>query len=75
MVYTFRAEKMINRVMGDPEMAKMVDDETLAFIKKLDGKKGSDYNWASVVNGENLVLIPKDEDLDEEVYVNICDCD
>ncbi len=75
MVRVFRAQKMLDRVMKDPELAEMLDDKTIEFIKKLDGKKGNDYNWASVVNGENLVLIKKDEDLDEDVYVNADDCD
>lgn len=75
MVYTFNAEKMLKRVQENPELSELLDDETIDFIKKLDGKKGTDYNWESVVNGENLVLIHKDEDLDRDVYVNACDCD
>lgn len=75
MVRTFRAQKMLGRIMGDPRFEDLIDDKVIAFIKKLDGKKGNDYNWESMVHGENVVWIDADEDLEEGIYVSADDCD
>lgn len=68
-MYIFRAQKMIDRVKNEGR-ENMLDKETLNTIYSLDGKTGNDYNWASVVNGENLVWIE-----DAKMYVNKNDCD
>ena len=69
MEYTFRAQKMIDRIKREGR-EEMLTDETLEFIKSLDGKVGTDYNWQSVVRGEDLVWIA-----DVGAYVNRVDCD
>ena len=68
MILTFRAEKMIARVKAEGR-GDLLDAETLAKIKSLDGKPANTYNWENFVNGENLALI------DGETYVNVADCD
>lgn len=68
MKVVFRAAKMIERVKREGK-GDMLDETTLAFINSLDGKEADTYNWASVVNGENLALI------DGKTYVNVADCD
>lgn len=73
MKLTFRADKMIDRVRREGK-GDLLDEQTLAFIRKLDGKQADDYNWASVVKGEPLALIPADDDV-TDTYVNVCDCD
>ena len=69
MIYTFRAKKMIERVKKESR-GDMLDDATMEKINSLDGKKGTDHNWASVVNDEDLVYIA-----DTGTYVARCDCD
>lgn len=69
MELTFRAEKMLNRVKKEGR-EHLLDDATMELIKRLDGKKGNDYNWQSVVNFEDVVYIAE-----EDVYVARCDCD
>lgn len=73
MERTFRAEKMLARVKKENK-EHLLDAETVEFIKKLDGKVGTDYNWESVVHGEDLVWIPADDE-QEGCYVALCDCD
>ena len=73
MLLTFRAEKMISRVIREGR-GDMLDDATMKMIRLLDGEPANDYNWASVVNGENLALISK-TDKHPEMYVAVCDCD
>ena len=68
--FTFRAQKMIDRCMREGN-GDLLTEETVAFIKSLDGKVGTDYNWQSVVKGEdNLVWIAE-----ANTYVNKVDCD
>lgn len=75
MERTFRAEKMLARVRREGK-GELLDKETVAFIKSLDGKVGNDNNWRSVVHDEPLVWIDgvKTED-GIGVYVAACDCD
>lgn len=68
MQKTFRAEKMLKRVQEEGH-GYMLDEVTVKQIKSLDGMRGNDYNWASVVRGENVVL------LEDGTYVNAADCD
>lgn len=67
--YTFRAQKMIDRIKAEGRGA-LLDEPTLQTIRSLDGKTGTDYNWQSVVNNENMVWIE-----DAQMYVNKNDCD
>lgn len=67
--YTFRAQKMIDRVKAEGR-ENMLDEPTLETIRSLDGKTGTDYNFQSVVHDENLVWIE-----DAKMYVNKNDCD
>ena len=69
----FRAKKMLDRVKAEGK-ENLLDDETIAFIVKLDGKKANDYNWASVVRDEPLCWIAPDED-QNGTYVALCDCE
>lgn len=69
----FRAAKMIERVKAEGK-GDMLDAKTLGFINKLDGKRGNDYNWRSVVRGEPLVYIEPDAD-QNGTYVNVADCE
>lgn len=69
----FRAEKMLERIKKEG-LEHLLDDETVAFIKSLDGKEGTDYNWQAIVNDEPLVWIPADGDF-QGTYVALCDCD
>lgn len=69
----FRAEKFISRIKREGR-TDLLDVATLSVIQSLDGAKGNDYNWASVVRGEPLTLIPKTEE-HPEIYVATCDCD
>lgn len=69
----FKAEKMINRIIAEGR-GDMLDQKTLAFIKMLDNKEGTDYNWASQVNGEDLVYLERDSD-QNGTYVARCDCE
>lgn len=73
MLVTFRAEKMLKRVKKEG-LEHLLDEKTLEYIKLLDGKEGNDFNWESVVKGEDLVWIPSDDD-HEGCYVARCDCD
>lgn len=73
MIKTFRAEKMIARVKAQG-MGDLLDEETMARIRALDGKKANTYNWASIVEGENLAYIPPEGDM-PGMYVNENDCD
>lgn len=73
MLKTFRAKKMIERVKREG-LGHLLDDATLELINKLDGEQGNDYNWESVVKGEDLVWIEKTDEHDG-VYVALCDCD
>ncbi len=68
MEKTFRAEKMLKRIQEEGR-GYMLDKETVAKIKSLDGMRGDDYNFASIVRGENVVL------LEDGTYVNAADCD
>ena len=68
MQKTFRAEKMLKRVQEEGR-GYMLDKETVAKIKALDGMTGNDYNWRAVVYNENVVL------LEDGTYVNGADCD
>lgn len=71
MLRTFRAEKMIKRVMEEGN-EWLLDVETIALIKRLDGKTGTDYNYRSFVYDEPLVWIDTDEG---GTYVALIDCD
>ena len=68
MEKTFRAEKMLKRIQEEGR-GYMLDNETVAKIKSLDGMRGNDYNWRAVVYNENVVL------LEDGTYVNAADCD
>lgn len=69
MDYTFRAQKMIDRIKAEGR-GELLDEATLKTIWSLDGKVGTDYNWQSVVHDENLVWIE-----DAKMYVNKNDCE
>ena len=69
----FSKEKMLARLTKEGRM-HMVEPEDLALMDKLDGKIGNDYNWESFVNGNNLVWIPADDELEEGAYVCRADC-
>ena len=73
MERTFRAEKMFARIKRE-NLEHLLDDEMVELIKKLDGKKGDDRNWESVLKDNPLVLIPADDDHDA-TYVALCDCE
>ena len=69
MERTFRADKMLARVEKQG-LTHLLDDGLIAEIKKMDGHKGNDYNWASVVRNEPLVWMEE-----FNTYVALCDCD
>lgn len=71
MLRTFRAEKMIKRIIEEGK-EHLLDAETISIIKQLDGKTGEDHNWRSVVNHEALVFI---KTADGGKYVALIDCD
>lgn len=73
MLVTFRAEKMLKRVKAEG-LEHLLDDQTIALIWKLDGKEGNDFNWESVVKGEDLVWISECDE-HEGCYVARCDCE
>lgn len=76
MMRTFRADKMLARVKAEGK-EHLLDEETVALIKSLDGKQGSDYNWESFVNDNPLVWIAPEElggDF-KGTYVALCDCE
>ena len=73
MQRTFRAEKMLARIKAEGKQ-DLLDEETVAFIRLLDGKVGTDHNWRSQVHGDPLVWIEKDED-QNGTYVALCDCE
>lgn len=73
MLVTFRAEKMLKRVKKEG-LEHLLDAEMMELIKKLDGKQGNDFNWESMVKGNDLVWIPEDDD-HEGTYVARCDCE
>ena len=73
MLRTFRSEKMIERVKKEGKEA-LLNDEMLTLIGKLDGKQGDDYNWQSVVKGDEVVWIEGCEE-HRGCYVALCDCD
>ena len=69
----FRMQKMLDRLEKEGRLHE-ARPEDLELMKKLDGKKGTDYNWQSVVRGENLVWIALDEECGG-AYVAMCDCE
>ena len=73
MILTFRAQKMIDRAMREGK-GDLLDEETLAMIRSLDGEPANDYNWQSVAMGEPLALIAAN-DKHPQMYVNVCDSD
>lgn len=73
MMRTFRMKKMLDRLEAEGRMNE-VQPEDLELMKKLDGKQGNDFNWASTVRGEPLVWIEKEEET-PGAYVALCDCD
>jgi len=73
MMRIFRMKKMLDRLEMEGRMGE-VEPEDIELMKKLDGKEGNDYNWASFVNGEPLVWIEKG-DGNPGAYVALCDCD
>lgn len=73
MERVFRAEKMLARIKREGR-ENLLDEETISFIRLLDGKVGNDYNWESFVNDNPLVWIPEDED-QKGTYVALVDCD
>ena len=73
MILTFRADKMIARVIREGK-EKLLDEATLELIRSMDGEPANDYNWASMVNGEEVALVSK-TDKHPEMYVALCDCD
>ena len=73
MMHIFHADKMIARVIREGK-GDLLDDKTRELIKSLDGEPANDYNWESMVHGENLGLIAA-TDKHPETYVNLADCD
>ena len=73
MILTFRAQKMIDRAIREGK-SDLLDDDTVAMIRSLDGEPANDYNWQSVTMGEPLALISA-TDKHPQMYVNVCDCD
>ena len=69
MIVTFRAQKMIDRCIAEGKK-DMLDDETLTFIRSLDGKKANTYNWQNTVYGKDVAVIEG-----THTFVAICDCD
>lgn len=73
MILTFKAKKMIDRVIREGK-GNLLDDDTRAKIMALDGEPANTYNWASIVHGDDVALISK-TDSHPETYVAVCDCD
>ena len=73
MIRIFRAKKMLDRLDREGRTSE-IDPESRKMIELLDGEEANDYNWESVVNGENLALISA-TDKHPEMYVNVNDCD
>lgn len=69
MTLTFKAQKMIDRCKAEGKN-DMLTEETLAFIRSIDGKKANTYNWRNQVYGEPVALIDE-----TKTYVAICDCE
>lgn len=69
MMLTFKAQKMIDKCMAEGKK-DMLDEETLAFIRSMDGKKANTYNWRNRVYGEEVALIEG-----TDTYVPICACE
>ena len=69
MKHVFKAEKMLDRIRKEG-CGDLLDEQTVEFIKSLDGKEADDYNWRSQVHGEPVGWIEECE-----VYVNIHDCE
>ena len=74
MERTFRAEKMIKRLKAEGR-GNLLTKEIVDKINALDGKKGNDYNYRSVVFGDPFVWIEAQEGLPDGEYVALCDCD
>ena len=72
MEMIFKAQKMIDRIKREGR-ENLLDEDTIKFIWKLDGKRGNDYNWQSFVHGDDVVWIEKDEE-QNGAYVARCDC-
>ena len=70
----FKAEKMLERIKKEGKQ-NMLDEETKKLILKLDGKKGNDYNFMSVVHNEQVVWIEDPEMPEKGIYVALCDCE
>lgn len=75
MIRFFRAKKMLDRIEKDKNLKALLDEETKEFILSIDGKEGTDFNWASFVRDEPLVWIPLKGHKNGGVYVNEEDCD
>lgn len=73
MLLTFRAQKMLDRIVREGKQ-DLLDAETRDFILSLDGSPAQDYNWQSFVHGDPVAWIDK-TDKHDGVYVNVCDCD
>lgn len=74
---TFRAEKVIARAKREG-LEELLTDDIMKEIRLIDGCKGYEKNWLSVVEDKPLVYIPPDavdDDSFEGTYVAICDCD
>jgi len=52
----FRKQKMIDRITKEGR-ADMIDDETLKIMDNLDGCEATNYNWESMVKGNNLAWV------------------
>lgn len=68
MMLTFKAQKMIDKCMA--EKKDMLDEQTLAFIRSIDGKKANTYNWRNQVYGEEVASIEG-----TNTFVPICACE
>lgn len=67
----FSAQKMIDRVMEEGK-AGLLDDNTLAFIRELDGRPVTDDSWNRRVKGYPVYSCTTAEG--EAVDVNENDC-
>lgn len=70
----FRMSKMLERLEKEGRIGE-VTTEALKFMKLLDGRTGTDYNWRSVVRDEPFVYITGDDIPNGGTYVNINDTD
>ena len=68
----FRMSKMLARLEKEGRTNE-VTPEALEFMKLLDGRVGTDYNWQSVVHDENLVYITGKDIPHGGAYVNFND--